>query len=250
MRRIAALAFAALLLGAAGCATTPPSGNARGGQTPAEINVQLGVGYMQQGRTDLALEKLTRALELDPSSAQGHSVIAVLYERIGQQELAGTHYRRAIALAPQDPGIQNNYGRFLCTQNRLEEAERYFLSAVKDPHYRSPEVAYTNAGICAKRVPDLAKAEQYLRSALQVDPHYPPALVEMAEISYEQGNFLPARAYLQRYLDAAPNSAESLWLGIRIERKLGDRNAVASYSLLLKTHFPDSEETRWLLESE
>jgi type IV pilus assembly protein PilF len=54
---------------------------------------------------------------------------------------------------------------------------------------------------------------------------------------------------LQRYLEVGAHTAQSLWLGIRIERELGDRDALASYSLQLEKSYPDSEEARLLLES-
>ncbi len=244
------LVITALGLGVAGCTTTPEYFGERNLRAAAEANVQLGVGYLQQGKYDLALAKLEKALEQDSSLPSAHNVIAVLHERLNQPDLAEQHYRRALSLAPDDSGTHNNYGRFLCVQNRLREAEEQFLIALKNPLYQTPEVASTNAGICALRVPDKAKAEGYFRSALKANPRYREALIEMAKLSLEQEDYPLARAYLQRYLEVGPKSAESLWLGVRIERKLGNRSAAASYALLLKSNFPDAEETRWLLQSE
>lgn len=239
-----------LVLGTAGCATPPEQPSERNLRTAAEANVQLGVGYLQQGKYDLALAKLEKAIEQDPNLASAHNVIAVLYERLNQNDLAEQHYRRALSLDPGDSGTHNNYGRFLCMRNQLREAEEQFLIALKNPLYPTPEIAHTNAGICALRVPDKAKAEEHFRRAVKVNPRYREALFELAKLNFDQERYLPARAYLQRYLDLAPRSADSLWLGVRIERKLGNKDAAASYALLLKSNFPDSEETRWLLESE
>ncbi|MFA7096224.1 MAG: type IV pilus biogenesis/stability protein PilW [Gammaproteobacteria bacterium] len=242
--------MAILALGTAGCAAVPEQPGTRSLQAAAEANLQLGVGYLQQGNYELALEKLEKSLEQNPSSASAHNVIAVLYERLNQLDLAERHYRRALSLDPKDSGAHNNYGRFLCMRNRLAEAEKHFLTALENPLYQTPEIAHTNAGICALRVPDPAKAEQHFRSALKVNPLYREALIEMAKLSFEQERYLQARAYLQRYQEVAPKSAESLWLGVRIERALGNRDAAASYALLLKSNFPDSEEMQQLLESE
>jgi type IV pilus assembly protein PilF len=250
LRLALAAVVAGVLVLASACAATGPANPGGANRSAAEINVQLGVGYLQQNRLDLAHEKLTRALEQDPRLPSAHMVIAVLYEHLREIELAEKHYRRAVTLDPKDSAAQNNLGRFLCTQGKLVEAERHFLVALQDPLYATPEVAHTNAGICAKRKPDVVKAERHLRSALQANPRYAPALIEMAKLAYEQEQYLPARAYLERYSGVVPHDAESLWLGIRIERKLGDQNAVASYALRLKANFPDSEETQWLLRSE
>ncbi len=218
--------------------------------TLAETNVKLGIGYMQQGKPDVALGKLQRALELDPGLASGHNAIAILYEQLGKLDLAGEHYQHAVELKPQDSAARNNYGAFLCgKRNQLDKAEQQFLEALKNPLYDTPEFAYENAGLCAKRKPDMAKAEQYFRKALELSPRMPGSLYQMSLINFEAQRYLPARAYFQRYAEIARHTPQSLWLGIRIERELGDKNAVSSYSLYLKSNFPDSEEARLLRES-
>lgn len=216
----------------------------------AGVNVQLGAGYMKQGKNELALSKLNRALEEDPKLPSAHYVIAILYERLGEFEKADTHYRRAVDLAPDDPEAHNNYGTFLCGQNRLKEADTQFLAALKNPLYKTPEFAYTNAGVCALKIPDAAKAEGYFRQALQVNPRFGNALFEMAQLDFNKGDYLPARGYLQRLMEVSQPSPEALWLGVRIERTLGDHAAAASYAKVLKTDFPNSKETESLLNPE
>ncbi|MDP1707926.1 MAG: type IV pilus biogenesis/stability protein PilW [Gammaproteobacteria bacterium] len=219
--------------------------------TLAETHVKLGMGYMQQGKPDIALGKLQRALELDPNLASGHNAIAILYDQLGRVDTAEEHYKRALALAPQDSSAHNNYGTFLCSRrNRLDEAEQEFLKALENPLYATPELAYENAGLCAQRKPDLVKAEQYFRRALELRQTLPVSLYQMALINFETGRHLPARAYLQRYAEVASHTPQSLWLGIRIERVLGDKDAVASYSVYLKGNFPDSDEAKLLQASE
>lgn len=231
------------------CNTTPHNTAGRS-DTLAETYVKLGVGYMQQGKQELALTKLQRALELDPGLAGAHNVIAVLYTQRGELDLADQHYQRALSLDPDDAETYNNYGTLLCRRNELAKAERHFLVALDDPSYDTPALAYENAGVCALGVPDPVKAEGYFRSALQLNPSLPKTLYHMALLNFDAAQYLPARAYLQRYAKVAQHTPESLWLGIRTERALGDKNAVSSYSLLLKSEFPDSEEAGLLLQSE
>lgn len=216
----------------------------------ASVNVQLGSGYMNQGKNELALSKLNRALEEDPTLPSAHYVIAYLYERLGELDKADTHYRRAVDLAPDDPEAHNNYGTFLCGQNRLKEADAQFLAALKNPLYTTPEFAYTNAGVCALKVPNVAKAEEYFRQALRVDPRFSTALFEMAQLNFDRGDYLPARAYLQRHMEVSQRSPSAMWLGVRIERALGDSTTAHSYAKVLKVDFPNSKETELLLKSE
>lgn len=214
-----------------------------------ETQVQLGVGYFEQGNFEVALEKLEKAIEVKPDYGPAHSAIALVYERMQKYDMADQHYREAIRLSPENGGMYNNYGVFLCNRNRPEEAEKYFLKAVKIPLYNTPELAYENAGACARRVPDPEKAEAYLNKALELNPQLPTALVNMAEIRFEQGSFLSSRGFLQRFESVSSHSAESLWLGIRIERKLGDKNAEANYKKQLQSKFPKSEQFRMMLNS-
>ncbi len=216
----------------------------------AIVNVQLGAGYMRQGKNDVALAKLQRALDEDPKLPSAHYVIAILYERLGEIEKADKHYRRAVELAPHDPDARNNYGTFLCGQNRLKEADKQFNDALKDPLYKTPEFAYTNAGVCALKVPDVAKAEAYFRKALQVNPRFGNALFEMAKLNFNRGNYLAARGFLQRHLEVSQRSPTAMWLGVRIERALGDKATAESYAKVLMTDFPNASETELLLNPE
>lgn len=213
----------------------------------AETHVQLGVGYLRQGQTDWALEKLKKALRAMPDYGPAHSTIALVYSELGERDLADEHYLKAIELLPDEGGVHNNYGVFLCKQNKLEQAEKHFIKAINTPRYNTPELAYENAGACARLMPNLEKAESYLRAALKRNPKLAVSLFNMAEISFTQKNYLSSRAYIQRFEEVAPHNAKSLWLGIQVERKLGDKTAESSYAKQLQSKFPDSEEYKLLL---
>jgi type IV pilus assembly protein PilF len=72
----------------------------------------------------------------------------------------------------------------------------------------------------------------------------------MAQLSFGNKNYLSARAHLQRYLAVSRHSPVSLWLGIKIEKKLGNKDALSSYAMSLRNNYPDSREAGFLLESE
>lgn len=215
----------------------------------AEIYTQLGVEYMNNGQNETALKKLQRALEIDSNYAQAHNALALLYIRLGENEKALASFKRALDLSPNDPNILNNYGQFLCHIGQPAEGQQQFVLALKNPLYQNPEVAYTNAGICAEQQRNLAGAETFLRQALEHDPKMPVTLLEMTKVSLQQQKYLPARAYLERYAAVAPHSAQSLWLGVQVERKLGNKDAAGSYAVALKGKYPDSAEARQLQES-
>ncbi len=214
-----------------------------------DIYVKLAIAYLNEGQIEVALRKAQKAQQVEPGNPDADNVLGIIYERLGQYDLAERHFRQGVARQPSNSYLHNAYGSFLCNRGRFDEALKQFQLAVGNPLYNTPEVALANAGICAARKSDLKLAEQYLRQALQRNPRFPIALRQMAKVSYERGEYLSARAYLQRYLEVGRHTPATLWLGIQTERKLGDQDALASYSLLLRNNFPDSREAQLLRET-
>ena len=196
---------ATLVALATGCGSTSEKEDKR--EEAAKVYTDLGVGYMREGQLEVALNELNRALEADPDYPLAHNSIAVLYERLGEDDKADRHFRKAVSLPGRQPRAHNNYGTFLCRKGRYDEAEKNFMAAARDPLYES-WVAYTNAGNCILRIPDLHRAEAYFRRALKGNPQFAPALEQMVRVSYDKKAYLSARAYLQRYLAVAPTYAE------------------------------------------
>jgi type IV pilus assembly protein PilF len=246
-----------MLVVALGACSTPPSRNESGARSrvgaepsPAEINVSLGQGYLEQGKLEIAMDKLQHALELDPKLPSAHTVIALTYERIGDRANAEIHYRRAVQLAPKSGATNNNYGTFLCSQGNYAEADKYFERALTVPFYETPAVAWANRGSCALKAGQLELAEQYLRTAVQKDPNSAQALYDLASILADRKDYFRARAFAQRYEALAGDSPESLVLGMRIEQGLGDSDAIKDYRSRLLNGFPDSEQAHTIERSE
>ena len=230
-----------------GCAFVPVATAQSAAQTAlaaANANVQLGVGYLRQGNLAVAQQVLERAFAQNPKDPNVHTALGLLYERLAQPERADDHYGRAVKLAPQDPEVLNNYAVFLCRRGQAPRGEKMFLQAAANPLYRTPEVALTNAGVCARGAGRTAEAEQYLRRALSLKPAFADALLPLAEISLAKGNAFNARAFLERLLSAAPATAEALALGMRIETAAGDAAAVNAYRARLAREFPQSAAAR------
>ncbi len=215
-------------------------------QELARIYADIGLGYLKRGEYERAQERLEKAVKLDPNLPRAHHYVAEVYKQLGKEEQADFHFRRAIELKPNDPNLQNNFAVFLCSRNRLGEAESLFLNAAQNSNYATPYLAYENAGRCALREPDKEKAESYFERALEYQPKLPHSLSQMARLQSDKGEYLKARAYLERYFDVAAPTAELVWLGIRIEEQLGDRAMVANYGDILKKRFAHSHEAELL----
>jgi type IV pilus assembly protein PilF len=240
--RCTLFALACCFLGACVTTTAPAPPRAASDSEAAQANLDLGVAYVQQGRPDLAIVPLQRALELNPRLADAHSTLAIVYDQLGDVEQAETHYRRSTEIAATNASAANNYAVFLCRLGRWQDAEPYFERVVQNPTYRTPDVALTNAGLCAKNAGDAVKAEQNFRAALARNTTSPGALSGLMELAYESGNYLRARAFMQRYLESQPANPAVLWMCYHIETQLDDETAAGQCAMRLTQEFPGSPE--------
>ncbi len=249
------VAVMAACLALTGCVTQPaddpgPKSLGIGAETQdrtrARAHTELAAGYYEIGNLGVALESVNEALRADPGYGPAHNVAGLIYSTLKEDRLAEQSFQRAISINATDPDANNNYGEFLCQRKREEEAIRYFMAAVRNPLYQTPDRSYTNAGVCARRRGDVAGAEGYFQLALKTRPNQPQALYQLADIAYARGDLESARGHLGRLAQVGADTPEVLWLGVRVVRKMGDRNAEASYASQLRNKFPNSAEARAL----
>jgi type IV pilus assembly protein PilF len=235
----------------AGCTTT--TGSERSKPQPeraAEVNLELGIDALRKGNLQQAKDKIDRALDQNPRYGRAHAVAGMLYERLGDSNKADSHFQRAVSLDPDNPEIKNNYAAYLCQKDRFERGERLALEAAANPLYKTPEIALLNAGNCARNAGDLKRAEESYRRALGIRPRFGEALLQMADLEYRQTEYMSARAFLERHLAVARATPATLWLGVRIERGLGNKAQAQQYEQRLKSEYPTASQTKEMLESE
>jgi type IV pilus assembly protein PilF len=232
------------------CVTTNDQLGKKDDSAAAVANMQLAINSMQQGDLSGAKEKIDKALGQDPKNAAAKFVAGMLYSKINEVHKANEYYADAVALEPRNGDYVNGYAAFLCAHKNFAKGEKMALKVADDPLYKVPYVALLNAGNCAIDDGRANKAEEYFRRALKLEPNFTPALFQMAELEFKGANYLSARAFLERYQQNAPASAASLWLGVRIERGMGNMSAAQNYARRLKEEFSTSDETKALLDLE
>lgn len=243
MPKVLVLALSVLLLGGCATATSPRKAN-RADASAVELNLALAQGYLERGRLDLASDRIKRALAQDPRHPAAHTLMALLMERLGDEAQAGSHYRRAVELAPEQGLYLQNYARWLCRQGDFAAAQEHFARALADPLYNQREIALRNSGLCYRKAGDAVAAAERFRELLRLRATDPEALFQLAAIHFEQGDALRARAFLQRLEAVVALDPEALLLGYRVEKALGDERASESYRKRLLEGFPESEEAR------
>jgi type IV pilus assembly protein PilF len=213
-------------------------------EKPADIYLQLGIRYMEIDKLELSKENLQKAVEKYPNNARAHSAFAFLNEKINHLDNAKQHYEAAIALAPDDISIQNNYGRFLCDRRQFETGLGFLNQAIANMLNDRSWIALTNAARCHLGMGQRPQAMTLLKQALEMNGQYPAALLEMQKISYQGGDYRAAEEYLQRYLGEANHTPETLWVGIQTEQALGNMSLANEYRNLLLDKFPNSNEAK------
>jgi type IV pilus assembly protein PilF len=253
MRRALGVALALL----AGCAAAPQPegpqiesgaivGNTTDPRNRARIRTELASLYYTRGNMNIALEELRLAVAADPNFATAYGMYGLVYMELRENALAQSNFERAISLSPDDPDINHNYGWFLCQTGREGQSTEYFMRALRNPLYATPARSWTTAGTCALRLGNVREAESYLLRALGLDQNQPAALLQLAHVRYRQGSLDEARKLVARHAKLVETTAESLWLALRIERRLGQRNVELSYANQLRRRFPQSREAQAL----
>ena len=210
----------------------------------AQIRADLAAGYYERGQMDIALEELGEAAKLDPTNARIYNIYGLVYTMMADNAKAEENFRRAVSLAPNDSEIRHNWGAFLCATGRAREAIPEFEQAIRNPLYKTPEIALINAGKCSVTLGDTAKAEQYFRQAITVSPNNPTAAYNLALLAFRQKRLDEARAWMRPVMQQQSVTPEALYLGMCIERRQGDRQSELSYTSQLRNRYPDSVEAK------
>jgi type IV pilus assembly protein PilF len=253
------LVFSLVLL--AGCESNPPANDTMQGpvaqQTAvgdarqrAKAHTELGTRYMDQGRLSVALEEARLAIKSDTGYPLGYNLLAMVDMVLGENVAAEENFQQALRLAPTDPDINNNYGWFLCRTGKQQQSLAYFVSASRSPLYQTPAKPLLSAGICALSIGDDKSAEDYLLRAQRLDPSKLDAQFLLASICYRGGRLEEAKRRLDDLHQATEPTAETTWLALRVERKLGDREAESRYAGQIRRKFKASREFQQLMQGE
>ena len=250
------LALAPILLGFGGCVQQAvnngmpvQTGSDRALQS-AKIHTELAAEYFYRGQLDVAIEEVTEALKAQSNYALAYNVLGLINMTLNENSKALDNFERAVRLAPRNSEIRNNYGWFLCQRfsQRMDQAIEHFMMAAKDPLYATPEMSYTNAGVCETKRQNYTEAKIFLQKALSLRSNYVPAAIGLIDIDFQRGNLAEAKSKLALFMQNNTQTAESLLMAIKIEQAMGNQLAAESYIFQLQKHFPESKETAMVRE--
>jgi Flp pilus assembly protein TadD len=179
------------------------------------IHTSLGNVLTQQGKYDLAMAHLTKAVQLKPEHPSAHINLAVALMQLGKLEEAITHYTKALQLDPENSVVYSNLGNALAAQGRLDEAIINFSQALRiDPDNAMAHNNLANALVMKKRYdqaikhyyraveirPDYADAHNNLGIVLAHEGRLDEAIIHFSEAVWLNPDHAQARANLGRAL--------------------------------------------------
>jgi type IV pilus assembly protein PilF len=208
----------------------------------ARAHTELASAYLGRGNVGVALEEIRLALAADSNYAPAYNLLGLAHMELRENPQAQQAFERSLRINPNDPDANHNFGWFLCQTGQEEEAIRHFMIAVRNPLYGLPQKTYELAATCSLKKNNERDALEFLDRSLRLDPTYPPALLGLAQLRYRRGELQEARQLVSRYNNQVEPTAESLWLALRVERKLGDRGGEIGYATQLRRRFAGSKE--------
>lgn len=216
----------------------------------AKAHVELGMEYLGSRRLSVALDEARHAIAADSSYPMSYNLLALVDMYLKENRGAEENFQRALSLAPGDPEINNNYGWFLCQSEREQQSIPYFVTASNAQLYSTPTKPLTNAGICSLGMKDDKGAESFLLKALREDSSNIDAQFLLADICYRNGRLDEARARLNDIHRRGEPSAQTAWLGLRVARKLDDRDGENRYVSEIRRRFHDTREYQLLMQGQ
>ena len=208
----------------------------------ARIRVELAMGYLEQGKTTIALDEVKLALAADPDFADAYSLRGLIYMRLNEFSLAQDSFMKALSIRPGNANILHNLGWLRCQQARYPEALADFSRALADPAYGERAKTYMAQGLCQIRAGQRREAEQSLLKSYEIDAGNPVTGYNLANLLYQNADFAKAQFYIRRINNSDWANAESLWLGIKVENRMADRVALLQLASQLEKRFPQSRE--------
>jgi len=251
----AALFAASLTLWIGGCAVHPQAPSSADGKADlvtdsdeslerkrARIRVELALGYFEQGKTTIALDEIKQAIATDPTFSDAFSLRGLIYMRLNDYAIAEDSFNRALALKPRDSDVLHNLGWLKCQMAQYAQSVAFFEQALASPLYTGRGKTYMAVGLCQARAGNLSQAEAALMKSYEYDAGNPVTGYNLASLLYQKKDDTRARFYIRRINNTQLANAETLWLGIKIEKRLSDQAAMAQLGSQLIKRFPESSQ--------
>lgn len=208
----------------------------------ARIRIELAMGYFEQGKTSIALDELKQAIAADPTFSDGYSMRGLIYMRLNDFAFAEESFNKALSYKPNDSNVLHNLGWLKCQQALYPQSLQFFSQALANPMYGARAKTLMAQGLCQVRAGMYSEAEASLLKSYEYDAANPVTGYNLASLLYRKKDFVRAQFYIRRLNNSELANSESLWLGIKVENRLNNAEAMNQLAAQLEKRFSQSNE--------
>jgi type IV pilus assembly protein PilF len=152
----------------------------------------VGIDYLSNGRTPMAIRELQHAYTLAPEDPVTVHWLGEAYRRRGLLDQALVHMLEARQLDPASHELLMNLTGLYIQLERYSDAVEVSQVLIDDPTFPSPWRAYTNRGWAELQMGLLTAARKSLMEALAFKPDYWPAQLNLGILEAKSGRSLAA----------------------------------------------------------
>ncbi len=209
----------------------------------ARIRLELATAYYSRGDMRTALDEVKQVLGIDGNFSEALELRGLVYDALQEQILAEESFNKALQTNPRNGSALHNYGWYLCRNQKYAQADAMFERAQAQTLAVPLAKSLLARGVCQVAWGQVAVAEKTIARSYELDPSSAVTAYNLARVLMLQGEAARARFYIRR-VNNVPEQAygESLWLGIRIEQKLGNTAERDELASALRSRFGSSRE--------
>lgn len=169
----------------------------------------LGVLCNQVGDADLAVDLISKSIEINPRVTESHNNLGNALKKRGDEKGAERSYDRAIELNPRNADAYMNLGILLEEQRRLEEARSAYQRALRS----APDTlrAQLSLGNIAVAMGDFKLGVKHIKTAVRSSPNHAPAHYALGNAQFMLGQSALAKASYIRAIRLDPTSPDAFY---------------------------------------
>ena len=189
---------------------------------PQAVELHVGLGYARLAREEYAWARRSfdDALALDAEHEDALAGLGEVLMKFGQHEQALRTFERTLELGYEDDiELMLQVGRALFREGQIEEARRYFDTAVAQAPDNAEAVACV--GYTLHRLGDDEGAARALEQALALDEEHVEARIYLGNLLYDANDFPAALAQLEKATPDDHWDELGIWRTVELMKSLG-----------------------------
>ena len=219
-QKISHALFVIVLLVSA-CATTATTPDEK---KKADAARNLGEAHLREGNLPVALRELLKAQKLNPKDPVIYNDLGLVYMAKERPDVAVGQFKKALELNPDYSLAKNNLGSAYLVLKEWDKAIPVLEDVTGDMLYATPHYPLANLGWAYYNKGNYAKAEAYLTEALDLQPDFTVAKVNLGRTYLATGRLHEALKQFETVAKTNPRDPALLYEMGKTYRLLGNYN--------------------------